>query len=386
MACIGAEVMRTRTKWLIALAAIIMVAGALRIASPEIVKGYVNRQLGDMGDYRGSVTDVDLSLLRGGYTLHDLTVVKADAEVETPFVEMGTMDLSLQWKALFRGRAVGEMVMHRPIVNMVQSKSDEESQLGTGVNWPQEVRDLFPFRLNIVEVVDGLVTFRAPGIEAEESITAREFQLVLRNLTNVDDRDTEAFADLEMHARIMGNAPLTLTGQIDPNEELATFDVDLSLEGAQLVDVNPWLEEFLKVDAHAGAFSLYAELASADGRFEGYLRPIMENPEFFDMEEAAGGPFKKAWEAMVGFTAKILENRQEDQVATQIPLSGEYENPRAGILEAMVNLVRNAFIGAFAHSLQGTINFRDVAEDAACFESGGQRSEECEERSSRDEK
>jgi hypothetical protein len=378
MACIGQRRMRRRTKWLAALSGAVVLAAGLRIASPELVKGYVNRQLGDMGDYRGSVSDVDLSLLRGGYTLHDLTIVKADAEVETPFAEMGTMDLSLQWKALFRGRAVGEIVMRQPIVNMVQSERDEQSQLGTGVNWPQEVRDLFPFQLNIVRVVNGLVTFRAPGIEADESITAHDFQLVLRNLTNVDDREAEAFADIELHTRIMGNAPLSLIGQIDPNEELATFDIDVSLEGARLVDVNPWLEEFLKVDAHAGDFSLYAELASANGRFEGYLRPIMENPEFFDTDEAADGPFKKAWEAMVGFTAKILENRREDQVATQIPLSGEYENPRAGILEAMVNLLRNAFIGAFAHSLQGTIDFRDVGEEVACFESDAQRSGDCE--------
>ena len=175
----------------------------------------------------------------------------------------------------------------------------------------------------------------------------------------------------------MGNAPLILTGQIDPNDELPSFDIDLSLEGAMLVDINPWLREFLKADAHAGVFSLYAELAAADGRFEGYLKPIMENPEFFDADEAASGPFKKAWEAMVGFAAKVFENRAEDQVATQIPLSGEFENPRAGILPAIVNLLRNAFVGAFAHSLEGSIDFRDVGKSAACFRTEDQRATEC---------
>jgi Domain of Unknown Function (DUF748) len=364
-------------KVLVVLAVIAVVAVSLRAASPLLVAEYVNRELAAMGDYSGTVGKIDLSLVRGGYTVHDLAIVKVAGKVETPFVAMERMDVSLQWRGLFRGNAVGEVTMYRPVVNFVQSESDEGSQYGTGVNWPQEIRDLFPFRLNLVRVIDGLVTFRAPGIRADESLTARDFQLELTNLTNVQGRDTEAFADVHLDARVMGNAPLILTGQIDPNDELPSFDIDLSLEGAMLVDINPWLREFLKADAHAGVFSLYAELAAADGRFEGYLKPILENPEFFDTEEEKGKPFKKAWEALVGFAAKVFENSSEDQVATQIPLSGEFENPKAGILPAIVNLLRNAFVAAFAHSLEGSIDFRDVGEDAACFRTGDQRAAEC---------
>ena len=362
---------------MVVLAVIAVVAVSLRAASPLLVAEYVNRELAAMGDYSGTVGEIDLSLVRGGYTLHDLAIVKVTGNVETPFVAVERMDLSLQWRALFRGNAVGEVTMYRPVVNFVQSKSDEESQYGTGVNWPQEIRDLFPFQLNLVRVIDGLVTFRAPGIQADESLTARDFQLELTNLTNVQGREAEAFADVYLDARVMGNAPLILTGQIDPNDELPSFDIDLSLEGAMLVDINPWLREFLKADAHAGVFSLYAELAAAEGRFEGYLKPILENPEFFDTEEEKGKPFKKAWEGLVDFAAKVFENRAEDQVATQIPLSGEFENPKAGILPAIVNLLRNAFVAAFAHSLEGSIDFRDVGEDAACFRTGDQRAAEC---------
>ena len=66
----------------------------------------------------------------------------------------------------------------------------------------------------------------------------------------------------------------------------------------------------LKVDAQQGAFSMYAELAAADGRFEGYIKPILEDPEIFDTKEATSGPFQKAWEAIVGFAAKILEHQR----------------------------------------------------------------------------
>jgi hypothetical protein len=93
----------------------------------------------------------------------------------------------------------------------------------------------------------------------------------------------------------------------------------------------------------------------------------MENPEFFDADESASGPFKKAWEAVVGFAAKVFENRPQDQVATQIPLSGELEDPDAGVVPAIVNLLRNAFIAGFAHSLEGSIDLRDVGEAQTCL-------------------
>ena len=355
-----------RALWTLAVVAVVAIAA--RLAAPLVVERYVNRQLADMGEYRGTVADIELSLLRGGYVLHDLTIVKVDAAPETPpFATIPRTELALQWRALFRGGAVGEVIMRSPQLNLVQSEANQEKQLGTGVNWPQVVRDLFPFRLNLVEAHDGVVTFRAPGISTNDSLTMRAFDMQLRNLTNVQDVEEPAFAELDVRGQVMGNAPIALTGRIDPNEMTPTFDVDFSIEGARLVDVNPWLREFLKVDAETGVFSMYSELAAAEGRFEGYVRPILENPKFLDADEDEGGPFRKAWEGLVNVAAKILENRQEEQVATQVPLRGEIENPDVDILTAMVNLARNAFVAAFSHSLEGSINLRDVATDVRCL-------------------
>jgi hypothetical protein len=355
-----------RTLVILGIVAVIVIGA--RLAAPFVVERYVNRQLADMGEYRGSVEHIDLSLIRGGYVLRNLDIVKLDAAPDTPpFATIPTMELALQWRALFRGSVVGEVIMQSPQLNLVQSQANEEKQLGTGVNWPEEIRELFPFQLNLVEARDGLVTFRAPGISTNDSLTVRNFTMQLRNLTNVQDIEEPAFADLNVHGEIMGNAPITLMGTIDPNEMTPTFDIDLSIEGARLVDVNPWLNEFLKVDAEMGVFSMYAELAAADGSFEGYVRPILEEPKFVDANEDEDGPFRKAWEGLVNLAAKILENKEEEQVATQIPLRGEIMEPDVDLLTTMVNLLRNAFVAAFSHSFEGSITLRDVATDVRCL-------------------
>lgn len=356
--------MRARNRLLIILVTVAAALAVLRLALPAIAQSYVNSKLASMGDYSGRVTDVDIALLRGAYTLHELVVVKRGGDGETPFLDLETMDISLQWRALVHGELVGEIVARRPVLNLIQAETDQETQLGTGVNWPAEIRELFPFRFNQVEVAEGLIMFRAPGIESDESLTLTDARLALSDLTNVRDTEADAFSDLEFAGSFMGNAPLRITGRVEPNAEVPTFDLDISFEGARLVDVNPWLEEFLRVDAEQGVFSMYAELASAEGRFDGYVKPIMENPEIFELDEPGDGPLRKAWEALVGFATQLFENRQEDQVATQVPLSGEIENPDAGVIAAMVNLVRNAFVAALSRSLEGTVSLRDVDADA----------------------
>jgi hypothetical protein len=209
------------------------VAVAARLAAPLVVERYVNRALAEMGEYHGSVTGIDLSLVRGGYVLRNLEIVKNDATPETPpFATIPTMDLTLQWRALFKGSAVGQVIMHEPQLNLVQSEADQEKQLGTGVSWPHEIRDLFPFTLNIVEARNGLVTLRAPGISNNDSLTVRDFNMQLLNLTNVQDLEEPAFADLDVRGYIMGNAPIALTGSIDPNERAFVAAFSHSLEGS----------------------------------------------------------------------------------------------------------------------------------------------------------
>lgn len=333
---------------------------AARAAMPWAVERYLNGELADIGGYSGQVSGVDLALIRGAYTVHDLTIVKNGSPAEAPFLTTPEMHISVEWRALVDGELVGELTLIEPLVNLIQGETDESSQLGTGVNWPAQVRRFFPFRFNSVDVQQGRVTFRAPGIEAEESLTLEALDVMLEDLTNVEERDTPAYATLDARGTVIGDAPITLSGRLNPNASLPTFDFDLQIENARVVEVNPWLREFINVDAESGTFSMYAELAAANGRFEGYVKPIIEDPQIFELGESADGPFQKAWEALVEVGTQILKNPEKDQVAAEVPLSGELEDPDVDLLSTIVTLLRNAFISALSHSIENDIQLRDV--------------------------
>lgn len=356
--------MRTRDKWIIGLAAVAAALAVVRLALPTLVTDYANSRLAAVGEYSGHVASVDIDLVRGAYAIHGLRIVKPGVDSQTPFFEVDRIDMSLEWAALLDARVVGRMALYRPELNLVLGGSARNSQLGSGVNWPAKVQELFPFDFDEVRAEDGLVTFRAPGIETDESLTLRNARIIVRNLANVERKGDAAFAELDLTGDIMGNAPVSLSGRIDPNSDTPTFDLDLTLRDARLVDVNPWLRRFLSVDAEQGVFSMYTELAAADGRFDGYVKPILEDADLFEIDERGDNLLRKAWEALVDLAANALENREERQVATRIPLSGELENPEADVLSTIVNLFRNAFVSAFTHAVEGTVTLHDVRTDA----------------------
>jgi hypothetical protein len=329
---------------------------------PYAVKDVINRRLQALEDYDGRVTDVDIALWRGAYAVDGIRIVKTEAEVE-PFFSGQRVEFAVEWRSLLRGSLVATAAFTKPNLNLVGGADERLSQTGAGVNWPDLLDRLFPFRFNTVQVVDGTVTFRAPAIRTEDALTATNVEGEISNITNVADSEEEAFAGFDVTATVLDDGAAKVAGTVNPLANSPTFDVNVTVSNVQLPQVNPWLREYIKADAESGEFELYTEVAAADGKFKGYAKPIMRNVNIFSMEEEEPNPLRRLWEGIIEFAAEIFEDDPGDQVAARIPFSGTIEDPEAGIFETIVSVVRNAFVSSFARSLEGSISIRDVKEN-----------------------
>jgi hypothetical protein len=349
-----------RNRILLVLGIIVVLAVALRAALPFMVRDYMNRKLASLESYQGSVADVDIALWRGAYGLDGVQIVKREGSHQTPFFSAPRIDISVEWRNLFKGSVVAEAKFLQPQVNLVQSKNEKEEQLGKEVNWADSLKELVPIRLNTVAVQDGTVTFRTPGIATNDALVAHNVSGTVSNLTNVVEQDKETFADFAISANVLQGGAAKVSGSVNPLAATPTFDVNLAVEKVQLPQVNPWLRQYLKADAASGDFQLYLEVAAADGKFKGYAKPLMQNVDMHGLEDENKPLLKKMWEGLVDFGTKIFENDDKEQVAARVPFSGALQNPKAGSLEAVVSVLQNAFVGAFANSLEGSISLRDV--------------------------
>lgn len=347
--------MRRAIKYPLVLIALVAVLVGARLALPYFVLDHVNDRLVALKGYDGHVDDIDIALWRGAYRIDAITIVREQGG-DTPFFTADHIDLSIEWRSPFKGSIVGTALFEQPVLNLVQAENAERTQLGKGVNWFARLEEFFPFRFNTVEARNGSVTFRAPGIATQDALTAQNVNAEVRNLTNVSDSTLEAFADFDVHGEILGQAPAHIAGRVDPGADHPTFDVNMTLEKVELVQLNPWLRAYAKVDAEGGSFQLYSEIAAEDGAFKGYVKPLMQDVNIYSSKEEEPNPFRRLWEGLVEVVAELFENQSEDQVASLVPLSGRLDDPDVDVFESIVGVLRNAFVGAFSQSLENTIS------------------------------
>jgi uncharacterized protein DUF748 len=349
---------RYQLVWILVVLAVLLLT--IRAALPSMVRDYVNDKLQALDSYDGRVGDVDLAVWRGAYRLKDVRIVKTGAQHSTPFFSGERVDFSVEWHSLLHGSLVAEGVFRHPNLNLVQAKDQSQSQTGKEENWPDRLEELFPFRFNTVRVEDGTVTFRAPAIRTDDALKATQLNGEITNITNVVESGKETFAGFRATATVLDNGSAEVNGSVNPLAQQPTFDVNLEVKNVQLPKVNPWLREYIKADAESGDFELYTELAAADGKFKGYAKPIMRNVQIYSSDEPEKNPLQRLWEGIVEFATEVLENDKTGQVAARIPFSGTIKDPDAGIFETIVSVLHNAFVSAFARSLEGSISLRDV--------------------------
>jgi hypothetical protein len=352
--------MTRKRKIVIVTVVVVLLLVAVRLALPFLVEDYINHELAGLESYDGHVGDIDVHLWRGAYSIDDIEIVKRGASRPVPFFRSDRVDLSVEWRSLMHGSIVSEASFLGPEINLIQGRTKADTQLGEGEDWHARLEQLFPFRFNTIGVTDGTVRFLAPGISTRDAITARRVSGVISNLTNVVDSGKETYADFRVTGDVLDGAPAKVAGSANAFAAQPTFDVNLEVKKVELPQVNPWLREYIKADAEAGKFELYMELAAADGKFKGYAKPILQDVDIYRSGEPEKNPIKRVWEGFLDFAANALENQDADQVAARIPFSGTLENPKTSLLATISSVLRNAFVSAFARSLEGSITLRDV--------------------------
>lgn len=339
-------------------AAIVLLLVIIRLALPYIVKDYVNKTLSDMPGYTGHVSDVDLHIYRGAYKIEGLVLDKIDGDERVPFVEISAIDLSVEWKALFKGAITGEVILERPQLNFVASEEEADKEpTEEAAHWTETVQDLMPLTINRFEIIDGRINYLDFDSQPAVDIHMDSLQVLALNLTNTDDSTKALPSSVSIYGRTIGGG--ILQGEMDINalKEIPDFDLDIQLTQVDLTQLNDFIEAYGKFDIEKGSFSVFSEVKMIDGRLEGYVKPFFEDVKVLNWEkdEEEGGFFRAAWEAVAGLVKEVGENQPRDEVATQVPISGNVNQPETDVWTTITNVLKNAFVEAFNKGIEGTV-------------------------------
>lgn len=357
---------RRRNVVLGVLAALVVALIAFRLYLPTLVRDHVNRVLDQDPDYDGSIGAVDIALIAGRYAIHEVEIEDTKGEFPVPLFSAPVVHFSVEWDALFRGALVGEIEMEAPRLNLVNAPGPTaEDQTGTDADWRDMVLELFPLRIDRLEIVDGEVHYVDPVARPPVDVFVADVDLVAKNLTNSEDLSDTLAASVRATGYPQGYGSFVATSVFDPYADQPSFDLNLELHGVELVKLNDFLRAYGKFDAEAGTLDAFVEIAADDGRFTGYVKPVLRDVKVVSLREEIErdreGPIRIAWEAVVGAVKGVFTNEKaEHQLAARVPISGSFDDPKVHPWQTVVSATYNAFVDALFDGLDQDITWRDA--------------------------
>jgi len=346
-------------------AGIVLMVIVARLLLPVVVLYYANKKLASMNGYYGHVKDIDIALLRGAYQLDTIYLNKVDtiSQKQTPFFSATTVDLSIEWKALFSGSIVGEFVVDSPVLIFTREKV-ELSTLERDSSYFKKLKDDFmPLRVNRLEVKNGNIRYRDNGSKPTVDIAMTNTFLIAENLRNAYDSSVLLPAKVAAQGSIYDGS-IELNIRFNPLSVDPAFDMNASWKNTDLVQLNDFFQAYADLDVNNGTFGMYAEAAGKNGNFAGYVKPLIKDLDILGKEDRDDNLLQQIWEALVGAAGQVFKNQEHDQVATKVPLAGKLENPDTNVWFAIATILRNAFIQALQPSIDHEITIESVDKNA----------------------
>jgi len=339
---------------------ILIVLIAIRISLPFVVTKFVNKTLSQLEGFTGSISDVDLFLLAGSYTICDLTLEKRVGNINEPYLKIPRSVLSVQWKALFDGAIVGEVELTRPELNFIFGATEETSQTGAEEDWVKLVEDLMPIRINRFAGTDAIFNFKYTASEPNYAADFKEFEFDIGNIRNVVDTSDP----LPSTIVASGKSP-TYSGDMKLEarafflKEIPDINYNFSFENIQLTSLNPLAQYFAGMDFEEGTLDMYSELSLVDSEIKGYFKPLLHDAKIFKWKEEDRKLGQGIKEFFAEGVQELFENQKLEQTGTKIPLEGNIEGAETNIWVTIATAFKNAYVSALNGQIDNTISYKE---------------------------
>jgi uncharacterized protein YhdP len=344
-----------RTLIVLLIVAFLLIVG--RAVLPAVLKHEVNLRLSHIPGYSGRVDDVGVQVWHGGYRMYGLVIAKRDGQVTEPFVNARRVQFSIAYRELLRGKVVSDVEVENASLNFVKGPTAASSETDADKRWQAVIQDLFPISITHLKIRDSRIRFVDTTTKPKVDIAINHFEFQADGLRNRPARKAGPYpATIVFSGETIGGGNLKAHIQADPLASDPHFKLNLSLQNVSLPALNDFLMAYVNVDVGAGRFEAYIEATGADGTFQGYVKPFFKDLAFAnaatDQQKSA---WQRVWKELVAATANLIKNKQENQIATLVPISGKFsQGTSVDFWRTLGNLLRNGFIRALREGLEGS--------------------------------
>lgn len=327
---------------------------ALRMIAPTAIRMGLNSYLGDEDfspSLKAHVGDVDLAVLRGVYTLENIT-----AEIKKKnkqFVHVDSATARLAWRDLFKGDLVTDVGVDGldfnytdgliPALKEHMKKMEEEKK--------NEDKDkTSPIRVARFDLKNSIIrTDMFPALTKEQGIVMTNIEARATNLTPTEDLPRTPFT---MQGLLLKSGMVKTEGEADLTGDKPMWTVDSEIKNFDLTSLNRFLKKNVPLTFTKGKLDLYAEAKSEGGPIKGYIKPFVKNLDVIKTEEDFKGT--RHWLAEIITALGNVVMKSDQTMATKVPFTFD-ETLKPDTDKTITKAVEHGFIQELNRGIENSI-------------------------------
>jgi hypothetical protein len=287
--------------------------------------------------------------------MEGLKITKSSGRVPEPFIAAESIDFSIYWRDLIRGRFVSQIYIRNIQLNFHRGKSEDESQLNADRRWQAVVHDLFPIDITFLDIKGGVLRFVDSTQTPKVDIEIKDLRIRASGLRNRMGDDNEPYpAKVAITGTTVGGGELHLFAKLEPLADKAHFELNLELKKVELPALNDFLHAYAGVTVVQGRFEFFFQMAMHNGHYEGYAKPFFNDLRFDESRWKSLG--EQIWTKVVSALAEFAKNSKTKQIATRIPFSGDNGALDIHTWKSIENGLHHGFVKALTQGFEGSAN------------------------------
>lgn len=317
---------------------IIVFLVAFRILLPQILLYQTNKYLSEFSPtYYLHMDDLDISILRGAYRFEKIHGnLKEDNK---KFVSISSVDVSIAWRQLFRGKIVTDIVTQD--LDFLFLKDMSKLSVPNAKKDAQDVKDtLFPVKVETVDLHHARVVFEEyPSLDEDSRL---KIENINGRITNLTSSKEDPYSNFNMTASLQGSSEFIFIGSLNLTQKPMLWDVDVELKDFDLATLNKVLKRKLPLTFTKGRVDLYAEAKNTDKMIKGYIKPFIKDVDVVKNDENFVSIKHFGIEILTALGNLILRDSDTKTVATYLDFNydGKF-NVDAG--QGISNAIENGF-------------------------------------------
>jgi hypothetical protein len=340
----------------------VLVIGLL-IALPSIIKAQINKALQTQPEYSGKVSRVQVRLIQGKITIHELIFHKPQSVDNNLRIDLQAPHImcTFRWRQLLSRRLDLTLIVENPLIGITSlssTKPERDTNKAVTLSLKEPLSSMMPFTVD-AKIYNGTVKFVKSGDP--------DFVTEITGLEVSVDQFNNQKATQPCSINITGilyEGKAVINSMLYPMASALQLNADLEIRSINLVLLNDLFRKFAKIDLNKGTLDVDSQISINDNMFKGHITPILKDLDFIGAEDRNDNIFRRIWERIVAAGVQLLQNNREDQLASRIPIEGRLDDPKINIPAMIGEILKNAFFKPLRPSLENVIDvpgFMNVA-------------------------